>query len=138
MITLDGYSRNGSLFRQEFLTYGQCKPQATERQDRHDTATRTDRTSARAQQFERVRELSDASVPFPYDVHSAYSSSDATTLENQLHKAFTRRRVNIVNERREFFFATPMEVREALQEKTGGLLELAEQPQANQYFQSNG
>jgi hypothetical protein len=92
----------------------------------------------RLEPVERVRELSDASVPFPYDVHTLYFSSDAIALENELHKAFAHRRVNTVNERREFFFATPMEVRAALQEKTGGLLEFTDQPQATQYFQSRG
>jgi len=92
----------------------------------------------RLEPLDRVRELSDASVPFPYDVHALYFSSDAITLENELHKAFADRRVNLINERREFFFATPVEVREILQEKTGGLLEFTEQPEAAQYFQSKG
>lgn len=90
----------------------------------------------RLEPLDRVRELGDASVPFPYDVHALYFSSDAITLENELHKAFADRRVNIINERREFFFATPVEVRAILQEKTGGLLEFTEQPEAAQYFQS--
>lgn len=90
----------------------------------------------RLEPLDRVRELGDASVPFPYDVHTLYFSSDAIALENELHKAFADRRVNFVNERREFFFVTPAEVREILQEKTGGLLEFTEQPEAAQYFQS--
>ena len=61
---------------------------------------------------DRVRELGDASVPFLYDTHALFFSDDAITLENELHKAFADRRVNFVNERREFFFATPEEVRE--------------------------
>jgi hypothetical protein len=90
----------------------------------------------RLEPLDRVRELGDASVPFPYDVHTLYFSSDAIALENELHKAFAHRRVNFINERREFFFATPVEVRKILQEKTGGLLEFNEQPEAIQYFQS--
>jgi FtsZ-binding cell division protein ZapB len=88
--------------------------------------------------LDRVRELGDASVPFPYDVHALFFSDDAITLENELHKAFGDRRVNFINERREFFFATPAEVRQILQKKTGGLLEFTEQPEASQYFQSKG
>lgn len=87
---------------------------------------------------DRVRELGDASVPFRYDVHALYFSDDAITLENELHKAFSDRRVNHVNERREFFFATPAEVRQVLEEKTGGLLEFSERPEAPEYFQSRG
>jgi hypothetical protein len=41
-----------------------------------------------------------------------------------------------VNERREFFFATPAEVRTVLREKVGNLLEFTEQPEATQYLQS--
>jgi tetratricopeptide (TPR) repeat protein len=88
--------------------------------------------------LDRVRELGDASVPFPYDVHALFFSDDAITLENELHKAFSDRRVNFINERREFFFATPADVRQILQKKTGGLLEFTEQPEASQYFQSKG
>lgn len=86
--------------------------------------------------LDRVRELGDASVPFRYDVHALFFSDDAVTLENQLHYAFGERRVNFVNERREFFFATPVEVRTILQEKAGGLLEFTESPEALEYFQS--
>ena len=75
---------------------------------------------------DRVRELGDASVPFLYDTHALFFSDDAVTLENELHKAFAHRRVNHVNVRREFFFATPAEVRDVLMEKVGGLLEFNE------------
>src|SRR3954462_2256714 len=64
----------------------------------------------RLEPMDRVRELGDASVPFPFDVRALYFSDDAVTLENEPDKAFAARRVNHVNERREFFFATPEEV----------------------------
>jgi Domain of unknown function (DUF4041)/T5orf172 domain len=92
----------------------------------------------RLEPMDRVRELGDASVPFRYDVHAMFFSADAVTLENELHKTFAGRRVNFVNERREFFFATPAEVRAALLEKDGGLLEFHENPAAPEYFQSVG
>lgn len=85
---------------------------------------------------DRVRELGDASVPFLYDTHALFFSDDAVTLENELHKAFADRRVNFVNERREFFFATPAEVRDLLMQKVGGLLEFNETPEAPEYYQS--
>lgn len=87
---------------------------------------------------DRVRELGDASVPFLYDTHALFFSDDAITLENELHKAFAHRRVNCVNERREFFFATPTEVRDVLAQKVGGLLEFTDEPEAAEYFQSRG
>jgi hypothetical protein len=86
--------------------------------------------------MDRVRELGDASVPFRYDVHAMFFSDDAVALENELHKAFSDRRVNYVNERREFFFAAPSEVRAVLLEKAGGLLEFRESAEAPEYFQS--
>jgi hypothetical protein len=90
----------------------------------------------RLEPLDRVRELSDASVPFPYDVHALFFSDDAVSLEGELHKAFADRRVNFVNPRREFFFATPAEVRDILLARAGGLLEFAEQAEALQYQQS--
>lgn len=90
----------------------------------------------RLEPMDRVRELGDASVPFRYDVHAIHFSEDAVTLEHELHKIFAGRRVNFINERREFFFATPAEVRDVLLEKTGGLLEYTEVPAAAEYFQS--
>lgn len=90
----------------------------------------------RLEPMDRVHELGDASVPFRYDVHVLHFSDDAITLENELHKDFADRRVNFVNERREFFFATPAEVRAILAEKAGGILEYTEEPVADEYFQS--
>lgn len=52
---------------------------------------------------ERIDELGDASVPFPFDVHSFIFSDDAAALEHSIHEALTDRRVNKVNLRKEFF-----------------------------------
>jgi len=90
----------------------------------------------RLEPMDRVRELGDASVPFPFDVHAMFFSEDAVAVEAELHRAFAERRVNRVNQRREFFFATPGEVREVLLEKLGNLLEFTEEPEAMQYLQS--
>jgi len=92
----------------------------------------------RLEPHDRIRELGDASVPFRYDTHALFFSEDALTLESELHRAFADRRVNFVNERREFFFATPAEVRALLLEKVGGLLEFSEDVEALEYFQSRG
>lgn len=86
--------------------------------------------------LDRVRELGDASVPFPFSVHALFFSDDAITLENELHTAFAERKVNRVNERREFFFATAHEVRDVLVSKVGNLLEFDEHPESTEYFQS--
>ena len=57
----------------------------------------------RLEPLDRVRELGDASVPFEFDVHALISSSDAPSLENKLHIAFEKYRMNLVNNKREFF-----------------------------------
>jgi hypothetical protein len=57
----------------------------------------------RLEPLDRVRELSDASVPFEFDVHAMIETADAPKLENDLHTAFEGYRVNMVNFRKEFF-----------------------------------
>lgn len=57
----------------------------------------------RLEPLDRVRELGDASVPFPFDVHAMIYSDDAPTLETELHKIFAKHQVNKVNPRKEFF-----------------------------------
>jgi hypothetical protein len=87
---------------------------------------------------DRVHELGGASVPFRFDIHTVYFSEDAVTLENELHHHFAHRAVNQANSRKEFFFATPAEVREVLASKVGNLLEFAEDAEATEYYQSVG
>lgn len=90
----------------------------------------------RLEPLERINELGDASVPFRFDVHALYFSQDAVTLENELHQHFSDRRVNWANMRREFFFATPAQVRAVLAEKLGNLLEFTEHAESTEYLQS--
>lgn len=85
---------------------------------------------------ERVLELGDASVPFRYDTHILYYSHDAVSLECALHRELSDRRVNQVNMRREFFYATPEEVRELLKKHAGQVLEYVLEPEAAEYRQS--
>jgi len=81
-----------------------------------------------------VRELSDESVPFDFDVHALFFSEDAVGVRAMLHHHFADRRVNLVNQRREFFYATPLEVLDVLAEhRVGGLLEFRTRPGAAEY-----
>lgn len=64
--------------------------------------------------MDRVRELGDASVPFRFDIHALFFSEDAVALETALHQRLSRKRVNLINPRREFFYATPTEVKDLL------------------------
>ena len=61
---------------------------------------------------ERIDELSSASVPFPFDVHSLVFSDDAVGLEKALHHTLHNKRVNKVNLRKEFFSTTIDELEE--------------------------
>lgn len=85
---------------------------------------------------DRITELGGASVPFRFDVHALFFSEDAVTLENELHAHFRDRAMNAVNARKEFFFATPAEVRDVLIEKVGSLLEFSEIGESLEYHQS--
>lgn len=67
--------------------------------------------------YERVRELGDASVPFPFDVHAIISSDDAPALETSLHKEFAMMQMNKVNPRKEFFRIGLKEIRDAVEQK---------------------
>jgi hypothetical protein len=61
----------------------------------------------RADPNDRVKELGDASVPELFHVHAFAFTEDAPALEKHLHKKFAEQRVNLVNGRKEFFFAEP-------------------------------
>jgi hypothetical protein len=81
---------------------------------------------------ERVRELGDASVPFPFDIHALVYSENAPELETKLHEHFWSRRINWANDRKEFFRASISEVDAAL--KILGLeSQLLTVPEAREY-----
>jgi len=92
----------------------------------------------RLEPMNRVKELSNASVPFRYDVHALYFSQDAVSLETSLHHHFEERRVNKINRRREFFRATPREVLEVLKAHDVDLVEWVQDPEATEYRLTQG
>ena len=53
--------------------------------------------------IDRINELSGASVPFTFDVHSFIFSDDAVGLEQKMHEILNDNRVNKINLRKEFF-----------------------------------
>ncbi|MEZ4552318.1 MAG: DUF4041 domain-containing protein [Dehalococcoidia bacterium] len=86
---------------------------------------------------DRIRELGDASVPFQFDKHALIFSEDAVGLEAKLHAALQEKRVNRVNLRREFFYATPHDVLAALEEVGGQhLAEFHSEAEALEWRQS--
>lgn len=84
---------------------------------------------------DRVRELGDASVPFPFDIHAMIFSANAPKLENELHRHFHNRRVNLVNLKREYFHVTIEEVREAVKTLYGDAI-FNEVPTAEEFWES--
>lgn len=89
----------------------------------------------RVEPMERVVELGDASVPFPFDVHAMIYTEDAPALEASLHRTFDDRKVNSVNGRKEFFRVSLDEVKEQV-EKFGIECDWVERPSASQYRDS--
>lgn len=57
----------------------------------------------RLEPLERIDELGDASVPFPFDVHAMIYSENAPELESAMHELLNDRRINLANPRKEFF-----------------------------------
>lgn len=90
----------------------------------------------RLEPLDRVRELSGASVPFHFDVHALIPSDDAPSLENRLHTKFASRRVNKVNQRREFFKLTIKEIEEALTEFVDTDFNIVSDVTSDQYEES--
>ncbi|MFC9434455.1 DUF4041 domain-containing protein [Nocardia sp. NPDC057030] len=91
---------------------------------------------------DRIRDLNSSAVPFRYDVHARFYAKDAAGIEEELHRRLADKRVNKVNPRREFFYATPAEVRAHLEDligqflEPGQLLEFNELAEAEEYYQS--
>ena len=67
----------------------------------------------RMEPMDRIDELSDASVPFPFDLHAMLYSDNAPELETTLHKLVQDRQVNLVNARKEFYREVDLEAIEA-------------------------
>jgi len=82
-----------------------------------------------------VRELSDASVPFSFDVHMMISCDDAPSLENALHRAFHKLRLNKTNPRKEFFRTDIEAIRKVVEEHHGEVQYVAN-AEALEYNQS--
>lgn len=89
----------------------------------------------RLEPMDRVVELGDASVPFPFDVHAMISSDDAPALENALHRSLENYRVNRVNLRREFFRVS-LKTIIAEVESNHGTVDYVAEPEALQYRES--
>ena len=87
----------------------------------------------RLEPMDRVRELSNASVPFPFDVHAMIFAENAPELESSLHEVFKGNSVNKVNYRKEFFHVNLEEIETVVKEKFSGVAEFTKLPVATEY-----
>jgi hypothetical protein len=85
---------------------------------------------------DRVDELSDASVPFDFDVHALIQSDDAPALEHTLHEVFTTKRMNAVNQRKEFFRVDLKEIEQAVKKHHGSEFKLTLVAEAKEWRQT--
>ncbi|WP_241901928.1 DUF4041 domain-containing protein, partial [Vibrio breoganii] len=90
----------------------------------------------RLEPMDRVKELGDASVPFPFDVHAMIYTEDAPALETALHREFNAQRVNAVNLRKEFFSVDLDDIKEAVEKIAGIEAEFKMTALAEDYYES--
>ncbi|OCH61973.1 ATPase [Aliivibrio fischeri] len=90
----------------------------------------------RLEPMDRVKELGDASVPFPFDVHAMIYTDDAPALETALHREFNSKRVNAVNLRKEFFNTDLVSIQEAVEKIAGIEAEFKMTALAEDYYES--
>lgn len=83
--------------------------------------------------LDRVRELGDASVPFQFDIHAIIYSENAPQLENELHKKFAERRLNRVNQKKEFFKVTLEEIEAFVKQHANAEIEFTKLAEAREY-----
>lgn len=82
---------------------------------------------------ERIDELGCAAVPFNFDVHAMIFSDDAPALEAALHRAFEDKKINMVNQRREFFRVSLDEIKDVIRKNYDKTVEFIDIPDAEQY-----
>jgi F0F1-type ATP synthase membrane subunit b/b' len=87
----------------------------------------------RLEPMERIQELGDASVPFPFDLHVMLYSDNAPELECALHALFATKRVNLVNSRKEFYRDVRLEDIEAFVRQRGLSAQFIHIPEAREY-----
>lgn len=90
----------------------------------------------RLEPTERVYELGDASVPFPFDIHALTFSNNAPELEAKIQNRFHSMRLNKINNRKEFFRADINEIEKVVKENYDKVLELIKNLLAEQYRES--
>ena len=89
----------------------------------------------RLEPMDRVKELGDASVPFSFDVHAMIYSENAPEFENELHQIFNNQRVNMTNNRKEFFRISLDEIEKAVTARNNEI-EFTKTAEAKEYHET--
>jgi DNA repair exonuclease SbcCD ATPase subunit len=84
---------------------------------------------------DRVDELSGASVPFKYDKHAMIPTDNAPELEYNIHKRIEDKRINLLNNRKEFFKVSLDEIEKIVREFKADI-ELIKTTEAREYRES--
>lgn len=85
---------------------------------------------------DRINELSGASVPFKFDVHAMIFSDDAPALEAAIHRELENKKVNLVNNRKEFFKVSLGEIKDIITRNYDKTVDFVDIPDAQQYRES--
>ncbi|WP_282116991.1 DUF4041 domain-containing protein [Cellulophaga baltica] len=83
--------------------------------------------------IDRIKELGNASVPFTFDLHAMIFSENAPELESLLHKEFDDRRINKVNNRKEYFKVTLDEIEQVVKDKYDKEVDFIKTAEAQQF-----
>jgi hypothetical protein len=86
----------------------------------------------RLEPMDRIDELSNASVPFNFDIHGMIYTDNAPELEHKFHVRFDELRLNLLNQRREFFNVSIEDI-ENVAKELGLELELTKLAEAKEY-----
>jgi len=90
----------------------------------------------RLEPLDRIYELGDASVPFPFDIHALIFSDNAPDLESKIQNRFFSGRMNKINNRKEFFKANINEIENVIKENYNKVVDFSKLPLAEQYRES--
>ena len=90
----------------------------------------------RLEPLDRIDELSDASVPFRFDLHAMIFSDNAPALEGKIHQAFEKNRINKINSRKEFFRVELKAIEDVIRSNYDAAVEFTEEAAAEDYRES--
>jgi len=90
----------------------------------------------RLEPMERIDELGDASVPFPYDVHALIFSDNAPDLEAKIHQHVYKHRLNKLNDRKEFYRGDIFEIEKIVKDHYDKIVDVVKEAPAEQYRES--